>query len=83
MPAINSEHARSVRYREPYHFQRPFVQMGSSYPRPPQPAIQPNQLRKREEVSGDFWGKKMRDYEEETGIPAMRQAPRVLNWRLI
>jgi len=71
-----------VQEASPYHFQRPFVQIGSNYPRTPQPAIQPNQLTKREEVGNDYWGSKMKEFEKETGIPAFRPR-RVLNWRLL
>ena len=36
--------AVSLRQTEPYHFQRHRDSMHSSYPRPPQSAIQPNRL---------------------------------------
>ena len=35
--------ARLLRQQEPYHFQRKRSTIHSSYPRPPQPAYQPNQ----------------------------------------
>lgn len=82
MPAINSEHARLLRQTEPYHFTRPLVQQ-SNYPRPPQPAIQPNQLEKEVRMRGinpDYWDNLIKEYENETGIMLSRVRKR-LNWR--
>lgn len=73
----NSQHARLLRQTEPYAFQRRFVQIGSNQPRPPQPAIQPNQLRR---PSG--WVHYVKDYESRTGIPVQAR-PQRLNWRLM
>lgn len=48
--------ARSLRQREPYHFQRD-RQIGNKQPRAPQPGIQPNRL---PPVTG--WGGSTTDY---------------------
>ena len=86
----DSIRGRFMRQTEPYHFQRSLVQVGSNFPRPPQPGIQPNQLAK---MSGqgfdmDSWFNMMRDYEKETGLPAFNRGeqldkPRRFNWRVI
>ena len=73
MPMEHGIHSQFMRKTEPYAFQRQFVQH-SNYPRPPQPAIQPNRLRKMANQGLDFnyWFNYLQNYEKETGIPAIR-----------
>lgn len=82
MPMEHDIHAQMVKKFEPYAFQRQFVQH-SNYPRPPQPAVQPNRLRKQAGQGLDFnyWADYYQGFEKDTGIPAIRR--RKLNWRLV
>ena len=56
--------ARSLREREPYHFQRN-RQLGNKQPRPPQAGYQPNQLPSPQGWGGTtagYWSEVFSDY---------------------
>ena len=58
--------ARLLRQREPYHWQRKWHKPGE-YPRPPQPAIQPNQVVPLSGWSGstrDYWANVFKNYNQ-------------------
>jgi len=70
---LDQEHSRSypeavsLRQREPYAFQRSRNTIHSSYPRAPQPAIQPNRLPR---LNG--WGMATLDYWKNLSQRKMR-----------
>lgn len=64
MPDIFDNAARSLRQREPYHFQRD-RQIGNKQPRAPQPGLQPNKLPPVQGWGGgtmEYWGGVFNDY---------------------
>jgi len=69
--------ARLLRKREPYALQR-LRQPVSQVPRPPQPAIQPNQLQalKGEQIktNRDYWNARLKEYEAQLKSKQLNQS---------